>query len=111
MSDLKTLKKNIQYTPKVVIIDDIQKHNKIDDENSKLNKTFFKDDINHVVQSTRSQLQFTVSFLIVKKYNQNSKIEFFKKNISRAKNNIHQRQNQFINYFLFMNVIDYSFTK
>ena len=27
------------------------------------------------------------------------------------KNNIHQRQNQFINYFRFMNVIDYSFTK
>ena len=39
---------------KIVTIDDIQKHNKMYDENSKLNAMFFKDDINHVVQLTRS---------------------------------------------------------
>ena len=34
---------------KIVTIDDIRKHNKIDNENSKLNEMFFKDDISHVV--------------------------------------------------------------
>ena len=81
------------------------------DENSKFNEMFFKDDISHVVQSIRFQLQFTASFLIVKKYSQNVNIELFKKNVLRTKNNIHQRQNQFINYSLFINVIDYLFTK
>ena len=96
---------------KIVTINDIQKYNKIYNENSKFNEISFKDDVNHVVQSTRFQLQFTASFLIVKKYSQDAKVELLKKNVSRAKNNIHQRQNQLINYFLFMNVIDYSFTK
>ena len=60
-------------------------------ENSKFNEIFFKNDIDHVIQFTRFQLQFTTLFLIIKKYNQNAKIELFKENISRAKNNIHQR--------------------
>ena len=34
---------------KVVTIDDIQKHNKIYNENSKFNEISFKDDISHVV--------------------------------------------------------------
>ena len=92
-------------------IDDIQKHNKMYDENSKLNQMSFKDDVSHIVQFTRSQLQFTTSFLIVKKYSQDVKFELLKENVSRAKSNIHQRQNQFINYFFFINVIDYSFAK
>ena len=92
-------------------IDNIQKHNKMYNENSKLNEMFFKNDVSHVVQFTRFQLQFTTLSLIVKQHNQNIKIELFRKNVSRAKSNIHQHQNQFINYFLFMNVIDYSFTK
>ena len=92
-------------------IDDIQKHNKIYDENSKFNEMSFKDNVNHVVQFTRSQLQFTSSSLIIKKYNQDARVELLRENISRTKNNIHQRQNQSINYFLFMNVIDYSFAK
>ena len=74
-------------------IDDIQKYNKIYNENSKLNKMFSKDDINHIIQFTQFQLQFTILFLIVKKYNQDAKIELLKKNVSRAENNIHQRQN------------------
>ena len=81
------------------------------DENSKLNKICFKDDVSHIVQFTQSQLQFTTSFLIVKKYSQNAKIKLFKRNVSRMKSNIHQSQNQFINYFLFINIIDYLFTK
>ena len=92
-------------------INDIQKHNKMFDENSKLNEMTFKDDVSHVVQLTQSQLQFTTSFLIVKKYNQDAKAELFRKNISRTKNNIHQRSDQFINYFFFMKFIDYSFAK
>ena len=51
----------------------------------------FKNNISYIVQPTRSQLQFITSFLIVKKYNQDAKVELFKN--SRAKNNIHQRQN------------------
>ena len=82
---------------KIVTIDDIQKHNKMYDENPKLKEMFFKNDVSHVVQFTRFQLQFTTSFLIVNKYNQNVKIELYKKNVSRTKNNIHQRQSQFIN--------------
>ena len=74
-------------------IDDIQKHNKMYDENSKLNKMFFKDDVSHVVQLTRFQLQFTASFPIIKKYSQDVKIELLKENVSRTKNNIHQLQN------------------
>ena len=81
------------------------------DENSKFNKIFFKNDVSHVIQSTRSQLQFTTSFLIVKKYNQDVRVEFLRENVSQTKNNDYQCQNQFINYFLFMNVIDYSFAK
>ena len=72
-------------------INDIQKYNKIYDKNSKLNEMFFKNDISHVVQSIRFQLQFTTSFLIVKKYNQDTKVELFKENVSQAKNNIYQR--------------------
>ena len=72
-------------------IKDIQKYNRIYNENSKLNGMFFKDDVNHVVQFTRFQLQFTTSFLIVKKYCQNIKIGLFRENVSRTKNNIHQR--------------------
>ena len=82
MNDLKTLKKNTQCTTKIVTIDDIQKHNRMYDENSKFNEMSFKNDINHVVQSMRFQLQFTISFLIVKKYNQDARIELFRKNIS-----------------------------
>ena len=111
MNDFKILKKNTQYTTKVVTINNIQKHNKIYDKNSKLNEMSFKNNISHIVQLTRSQLQFTALFLIIKKYNQNAKIELFKENVSRTKNNIHQRQNQFIKYFSFINVIDYSFAK
>ena len=92
-------------------IDNIQKYNRIYNENPKLNERSFKNDINHIVQLTRSQLQFTASFLIVKKYSQDAKVGLFKKNVLRTKNNIHQRQNQSINYFFFMNVIDYSFAK
>ena len=92
-------------------INDIQKHNKIYDENPKLNEMFFKDDVNHIVQSTQFQLQFITSFLIVKKYSQEARTELFKENVSRAKNNIHHFQNQFINYSFFINVIDYSLTK
>ena len=92
-------------------IDDIQKYNKRYDENSKLNEMSFKDDINYVIQLTSFQLQFTKSFLNVNEYSQNAKVELFKKNVSRTKNNIHQRQNQSINFFFFMNVIDYSFAK
>ena len=76
---------------KIVTIDDIQKHNRIYDGNSKLNEISFKDDVNHVIQFTQSQLQFTISFLIVKKYNQDAKVELLKENILRVKNNIHQR--------------------
>ena len=92
-------------------IDNIHKHNKMYNRNSKLNEMFFENDVSHVVQSTRFQLQFTTSSLIVKKYNQNARIELLKKNVLRTKNNIYQRQNQFINYFLFINIIDYSFAK
>ena len=53
MNNFKILKK-IQYTTKIVIIDDIKKHNKMYDENSKPNKKIFNDNINHVVQFTRS---------------------------------------------------------
>ena len=74
-------------------INNIQKHNRMYDKNSKLNGISFLNDINHVIQLTRSRLQFTLSFLIIKKYNQNAMIELFKKNVSRAKNNIYQRQN------------------
>ena len=74
---------------KIVTIDDIQKHNKMYNKNSKLNKMSFKDDVNHVIQLTRFQLQFTTSFLIIKKYSQDAKAELLKKNVSRAKNNIH----------------------
>ena len=35
---------------KTVTIENIQKHNKIYDENLKFNETFFKNDVNHVVQ-------------------------------------------------------------
>ena len=61
----------------------------------------FKDDVSYVVQFTRSQLQFTASFLIIKEYNQNARIELFKKNVSRIKSNIYQRQSQSINYFFY----------
>ena len=54
---------------KIVTIDDIQKHNKIYDRNSKLNEISFKDDVNHIIQFTQFQLQFTTSSLIIKKYN------------------------------------------
>ena len=77
----------------IVTINDIQKHNKIDDKNSKLNEIAFKNDVNHVVQFTQFQLQFTASFLIVKEYSQDARIQLFKKNVLRTKNNIHQRQN------------------
>ena len=60
-------------------------------KNSKFNEMFFKDDISHVVQFMRFQLQFTASSLIVKEYSQDIKIELFRKKISRTKNNIHQR--------------------
>ena len=56
MNDFKTLKKNIQYTTKIVTIDDIQKYNKTYDENPKLNEMFFKDNISHIIQFTRFQL-------------------------------------------------------
>ena len=91
MNDFRTLKENIQYMTKIVTIDDIQQHNKIYSEYSKLNKISFKNNINHIIQFTQSQLQFTISFLIVKEYSQNARLELFKKNVSRAKNNIHQR--------------------
>ena len=111
MNDFKTLKKNTQYTTKVVTIDDIQKYNKMYDENSKFNEMSFKDDVSHVVQFMRFQLQFITSSLIVKEYNQDVKAELLRKNVSRAKNNIYQCKSQFIKYFLFMNAIDYSFAK
>ena len=41
---------------KIVTIGGIQKHNKMHNENSKLNEMSFKNDINHVVQFTRFQL-------------------------------------------------------
>ena len=50
VNNLKILKKHTQYTTKIVTIENIQKHNKIYDENLKFNKTFFKNDINRVVQ-------------------------------------------------------------
>ena len=78
---------------KVVIINDIQKHNKMYNGNSKLNEMSFKDDVSYIIQFMQFQLQFTTSSLIIKKYNQDTKIELFKENISRAENNIHQRQN------------------
>ena len=78
MNDLRIIKK-IQYTIKIVIINDIQKYNKIYNENSKFNEISFKDDINHIVQFIRSQLQFIISFLIIKEYNQNARIELLKK--------------------------------
>ena len=53
VNDLKTLKKHTQYTTKVVTIENIQKHNKIYDENLKFNETFFKNNVNYVVQSAR----------------------------------------------------------
>ena len=77
---------------KIMTIDDIQKYNKMYDENSKLNEMFFKDDVSHVVQFTQFQLQFTTLFLVIKKYSQDARIELFRKNILRTKNNIHQRQ-------------------
>ena len=92
-------------------IDDVQKHNRMYDGNSKFNEMFFKNNVSHIVQSTRFQLQFTTSFLIVKKYNQDVRVELFKENILRVKSNIHQCQSQFVNCFLFMNAIDYSFAK
>ena len=78
---------------KVVTIDNIQKHNRMYNENSKFNEMFFKDDISHVVQFTRFQLQFTILSLIVKKYSQDAKIELLRKNLLQTKNNIYQRQN------------------
>ena len=92
-------------------INDIQKRNKMYGENSKLNGIFFKNNVNYIVQFTRFQLQFTMLFLIIQKYNQDAKIGLLKENVSKTKNNIYQRQDQFINYFSFMNVIDYSFAK
>ena len=56
VNDLKTLKKHIQYTTKIVTIENIQKYNKIYNENLKFNKTSFENDVSHVVQSARSQL-------------------------------------------------------
>ena len=41
---------------KIVTIDDIQKYNKMYDENSKFNGMSFKDDVSHVVQFTQFQL-------------------------------------------------------
>ena len=111
MNDFRTLKKNTQYTTKIVIINDIQKHNRMYKENSKFNKMFFKNDVGHVIQFTRFQLRFTTSFLIVKKYNQNARIELLRKNVLQIKNILHQRQSQFIDGFPFMKVIDYSFAK
>ena len=55
------------------------------DENPKLNEMSFKNDINHFIQFTQSQLQFITSFLIVKEYNENAKIRLFRENVSRAK--------------------------
>ena len=80
-----------------MIIDDIQRNNKMYNENSKFNEIFFKNYVNYIVQFTQFQLQFTTSSLIVKKYNQDAKVELFKENISRAKSNIFQHQKQFIN--------------
>ena len=60
-------------------IDNIQKHNRMYDENPKFNEMSFKNDINHIIQFTRSQLQFTTLLLIVKKYNQDARAELFKK--------------------------------
>ena len=56
VNDLKTLKKHTQYTTKIVTIENIQKHNKIYDENLKFNETFFKNDVSRVMQFARSQL-------------------------------------------------------
>ena len=56
MNDFERLKKNIQYTIKIVTIDNIQKHNKMYNENPKLDKMFFKNDVNHVIQVTQFQL-------------------------------------------------------
>ena len=67
MNNFRTLKKETQYTTKIVTIDDIQKHNKMYDENSKFNEMSSKDDISHVVRFTRFQLQFIALSLIVKK--------------------------------------------
>ena len=41
---------------KIVTINDIQKYNKMYNRNSKFNEMFFKDDVNHIVRFTRSQL-------------------------------------------------------
>ena len=41
---------------KIVTINYIQKYNKMYNENSKFNEMFFKDDVNYVIQFTRSQL-------------------------------------------------------
>ena len=89
MNDLRTLKKDIQYTTKIITIDNIQKYNRIYGGNSKLNGISFKNDVSHIIQLTRFQLQFTISFLIVKKYNQDARAELFKENVSRTKSNIH----------------------
>ena len=35
---------------KVVTVDDVQKHNKMYNKNSKFNKMSFKDDVSHVIQ-------------------------------------------------------------
>ena len=51
----------------MMIIDDIQKYNKMYNKNSKLNEMFFKDNVSHIVQFTQFQLQFITLFLIVKK--------------------------------------------
>ena len=52
INDFKALEKNTQYTTKIVTIDDIQKHNKMYNKNSKLNEMSFKDDVSHIVQLT-----------------------------------------------------------
>ena len=67
INNFKTLKKNIQYTTKIVTVENIQKYNKMYDENSTLTEISFKNNINHVVQFTQFQIQFTTRFLIIKK--------------------------------------------
>ena len=71
-------------------INNIQKHNRMYNENSKLNEMFLKNDINYIVQFTQFHLQFTTSFFIVKKYNQDAKVELLKKIF-------HERNITFIN--------------
>ena len=56
MNDFRTLNKNTQDTTKIVIINNIQKHNKGYGEKSKLNEISFKDDVSHVIQFTQFQL-------------------------------------------------------